>query len=263
MIAVETGFAGTAHPLDHPRIGAFAWAGTPAASSAAAGFDAAFAAAPETYTAWMPTALPATWEMDFGTARSVSWFGIAAHRLGSAGSTVEYQTWDGADWTTRVTHAPADDSPVFGLVVPRSVTKARLRITGGTPAPVGVIRFGPVTEFPRPAPYAGAVDWADQVVEEFLTPRSEGGHVLGRYVRRRSQEVGLDVMHLSEAWKAATLDPLLKHLRANPCFAALRPDLLPRAVVYGYTAAEVVPERDIPNSAVSVGVSMRISGHAV
>ena len=157
--------------------------------------------------------------------------------------------------------APDDDQPLFALFAPRQALAVRVIVTQGTAPDIGIIRCGLATEFPRPSAYVGRQDYNDLIQDEFRANESEGGHVLGRYVVRRSQPVSLAVAHLSEAWKASTLDPLIDHMRTRPVFVADRPLTAPRSVAFGYATGKPVPTRDIPNSDVSVSVAMEFSGH--
>ncbi|NBW12554.1 MAG: hypothetical protein EBR82_31465 [Caulobacteraceae bacterium] len=261
MICIESGFSGIAAALNTPRIGGFPIAGTAAGSTEATGYSAANAQGVETYTFWRPTAMPATWTLTFTATSPVSYFGIAAHDLATQGCTVEYQTLVSGVWTTRLTHTPTDNQPIFGLVAQRSLTAARLRFTGATAPTIGVIFFGDVTEFPQRAAYTGRSDWQDLITDEYRTNAADGGAVIGRYVARKSQPVTLSVSHLSEMWKAATLDPLLSHLRLNPVFAAERPSDFPKSVIFGYATKQPVPTRDIAKADVAVSVSIEFSGH--
>jgi hypothetical protein len=261
MIVIESGFAGVTYPLAHPRMGAFPLGGTITASSAAAGFPASDAALDTTHQWWRPTAMPATWELAFPVSSPVSYFGIAAHDLATVGATVIYETWNGTTWDVRLTHTPVDNMAIFGLVVRRTLAKARLRFTGAEEPTVGVIRFGDVTEFPQMAAYVGRRDLQDLVEHTYRTPMSEAGNFLGRYVRRRSQSVPLLVEHLSEDWKLDVLDPLLAELRARPVFVADRPAAFPKSVAYAQTKADVVPERDLPQRRVAVTVQFDMVGH--
>lgn len=260
MIVLETGFYGIDYGLKSPRVGATPYAGTVAASTSATGFDAAFAANANTYEYWKPTALPATWEVDFGSAETVSYFGIAAHDLATQGATVEYQTWDGSAWTTRVTHAPADNSAIFGLLTPRSISKARIRITGITMPVIGVVYFGSVVEFPQKTAYAGA-EFQDMVSEDYRTNSSDTGHWLGRYVTRRGQPVSMSVNHLSEVWKSAVLDPLIADMRSRPVFIADRPGIFDKSVAFAYSTGPITPERTIARATVAYSVSFGLVGY--
>lgn len=117
--------------------------------------------------------------------------------------------------------------------------------------------------FPQRAAYVGRKDFRDQIIEQFSTNQSDGGNFLGRYVVRRSQQVGLEVKHLSETFKVLVLDGLIAHLTLHPGFVADRPVSAPKSLIYGYLAQKPVPEREIPNSAVSIAVSMEFIGHVV
>jgi hypothetical protein len=260
MIVFEPDFAGVACPLDHPRIGARPLAGTVAASTEAAGFSAAFAANADTAQFWRPTAVPATWQLSH-SASDVSYFGIASHDCGTVGATVDYQTWDGAAWVTMLTHAPTDNSPIFGIVKRRGQDRERLRFTGAIPT-VGVIYFGDVTEFPRKADYVGSVSFENAVRDEYSTPVSDGGHWMGRFVTRRSVPARMRVEHLPEDWATAYLQPVLDDLKERPAFMADRPGLYPRSVVFAYTSGPVVPERMHQNPKVAIGVTFEVTGNA-
>jgi len=260
MIVVESGFAGVEYPLSHPRIGARPVSGTVAASTAATGFDAAFAANAETYQYWRPTAVPATWTLTF-TSAPISYFGIAAHNCGTVGATVEYQTWNGSAWVTQATHTPTDDSAIFGLVRRRTQDRARVRFTNAIPT-VGVIYFGDVVEFPQKASYTGSVAFNRAVRDEYSTPVSDGGKWLGRFVTRRSMPATMKVEHMSEAWAGAYLYPTLDDMKARPVFVADRPLGSPQSVAFAYSTSAIVPERRIANAAVAIGVDFELTGDA-
>jgi hypothetical protein len=259
MIVFEPTFTGVGYPLNHPRIGARPVSGTVAGSTQAAGFDAAFAANANTAQWWRPTAVPATWTLTF-TSAPISYFGIASHNCGTVGATIEYQTWDGAAWVTRATHSPTDDTAIFGLVRRRTQDRARLRFTGAIPT-IGVIYFGDVLEFPRKASYTGSTAYNRATQDEYSTPISDGGQFLGRYVTRRSMPAMLKVEHLSEAWADTYLYPVIEDMKARPVFMADRPSQFPASVAFGYSTGPIIPERRIPNSAVSLGVDFELVGH--
>lgn len=262
MITIEAGFYGLDHPMKHPRICGFPLTGTVAASTETAGFDATLAANQMTYQFWRPTAIPATWEIAFSGSRAISYFGIAAHTLGSNGCTVNFQTWNGATWDTLGSQTPTDDGPILFLCARRNVTKARIQITGGTVPDIAVIQFGDATEFPQKAAYVGRRDYEQLIQTEYRTVQSDGGHVLGRYSDRKSQVISLSVENLSEAWKSAILDPLITHLKSYAVFVADRPSVFLKSVAFGQTKGDVVPERSAPNDLVSISVTIEFICHA-
>lgn len=260
MIVLEDALL-TAPDVNHPVIGAFPLSGDITASSAAPGFDAAFAADPSTIMFWRPTSLPATWDLEFAAA-DVSYVGIAAHDLASVGATVTVQVDEGAGFETVTSHAPADNSPILFLLAEREAVAVRLQFTGAGAVPtIGIIMIGEATAFPQRAAYVGRKDFQDQIAEEFTTNQSDGGNFLGRYVARRRQAVNLSVSHLSEDWKADVLDDLIGYLTHYPGFVADRPLSAPKSVIFGYLAEKPIPERNIPNRAASVSVSMDFIGH--
>lgn len=263
MIVIESGFAGITYDLKTPRIGAYPLTGTVTGSTSTAGYDASLAANQWTYQFWRPTAMPATWEINFGATKSVSYFGIAAHNLGTKAATVDFQTWNGSAWVTVASHSPTDDTPILCLCATKSCTKARISISGASVPDIGVIQFGSVTEFPQRAAYVGRSDYSDLVEVAYRNVQSDGGHVLGRYYDRKSQSVKLAVENLSDAWKTSTLDPLITHFRDYAVFIADRPSAFPASVAFGRTAGAVTPDRGVANSAVSVNVSMDFICHVV
>lgn len=247
--------------VNHPVIGAFPLSGTITASSAAPGFDAAFAADPSTIKFWRPTSLPATWDLDFPTA-DISYIGIAAHDLATVGASVAVSVDIGAGLDPVVSHTPADNSPILFLIDVRSADAVRLTFSGAGAVPtVGIIMIGLATVFPQRSAYVGRRDFQDQIVEAFTTNQSDGGNFLGRYVSRRSQAVNLSVSHLSEDWKSSVLDRLIAHLTHLPGFVADRPQSARKSVIFGYLAEKPIPERNIPNRSASVSVSMDFIGH--
>lgn len=257
MILFESGFTGAVYPLDHPRIAAFPLAGTIVASSAAAGYDAAFAASGD-YKAWRPTSVPATWELSFASA-TVSYIGIVGN-LGSVGCTLQIQRWNGVAYSTVITHTPTDDSPILALLVPTAQDRYRVRFTNAVPT-VQVIFGGAVIEVPQRAQFTGSVDFdlADQ--DSYRDNISDGGQVLDRFINRKSIPAMMDLAHLSELWVDTVLKPLRVHLKTEPFFMANRPNKFPNSVVFGLLSEPLAPQRAMSNENVSTSVQFKVSGH--
>jgi len=260
MIIVESGFAGTLHPLTHPRIGASPVSGTVTASTEATGFDADYAANDNTYEGWKPTAVPATWDLVFAASAPVSYVGIAGHTLGTALATVAVQRWNGAAWVTMASHSPTDDSPILFLLERRTLDRLRVLVSGAV-AVIAVVYIGDVIEFPRPCRYNGstAFDLSDQ--DEYRDIVSDGGHVLERFVTRRSIPVKMEVANLSEAWAVANLAPLRTHLKTRPIFIADRPGTYPSSVAFGRTMGPLQLPRDKPQAEAAIAVTFEVIGH--
>jgi hypothetical protein len=260
MIVIEAGFTGTAQPLDHPRIGAFPVAGTVVASSAAAGYDAEFAASGD-YKAWRPLAVPAQWDLTF-PATEISYLGVVGN-MGAVGATVRFQRWTGSIWVTMASITPASDdtTPVMCLTVARSLDRYRIEFTGGVPT-VQAIFGGAVIELPQRAEYVGSVDFDVADTDSFRDNVSDGGQVLDRFITRRAVPAMMEVAHLSETYVQTVIKPLRKHLKTQPLFMASRPSKYPMSVAFGLLSEPLDLRRTIANKDVSTAVAFKVSGHA-
>jgi hypothetical protein len=239
MIVVESGFIGTAYDLTTPRIAAGALTGTVAVSTEATGYEGVNALTGVTYTAWQPTALPATWTLTFSSA-AVSYVGIAAHDLFTQGATVNIQRWTGAAWSTVASNTPADNGPILFLLTRRTAqTTFRVQITGTTVPTVGVIWIGDVLELPVKCAFRDSLPFNEGSEAAYATNISDGGHTLGRYEARVQSTASMTISHISETWAAANIAYLSAWLRAGPVFMADRPLAYPKSVVFGETAAPV------------------------
>jgi hypothetical protein len=262
-VTIASGFtAGNTYPLNTPRIGWQRISGDIAASTEAAGFAAANAGTNRTDSFWRPTALPATWEIDAGSAQSVSYCGIAAHDLGTQDCVVLVRSSpDGSTWTTRCTITPTDDSAILALFGTVSARYWRIEVSGSGDEPtIGVIQFGAVTEFPQRATYAPSMSFERTRVASYSTNLSEGGQWLGRSVSRVSLAPSMQVAHLSETWIAAEWDAFAEHAEAAPFFVADRPDTFPKSCCYAWTGGDLRAERSLPNTAVAMSISLEMTG---
>lgn len=261
MIVIETAFTGTAQPLTQPRIAGGAYGGTVAVSTAATGYAGANALSGLTYTAWRPTAMPATWTLTF-TSAAVSYVGIAAHDCGTKGCTVNVQRWTGSAWATVATTTPTDDSPILFLLTRRTAqTTFRVEFTGANVPTVGVIWIGDVLEFPRKSRWTESLPFNEATDASFATAISDGGHVLGRYVTRRAQPCSMTVDNLSETWAAANLPTLADWLEDGPVFMADRPSVYPASVVFGETVDALRGPRSGPVLGAARSITIELQGY--
>lgn len=243
MIVIESGFTGTLFDLSTPRIAAGGYIGTVAVSSEATGYAGTNALLGQTYTAWRPTAMPATWTVTFASA-TVAYVGIAAHDLATQGSTVEVQRWTGSAWSTVASHTPTDNGPILFLLTQRlSQTTFRVAISGATVPTIGVIWVGNLLEFPVKAVFADSLPFNEATASEYATNISDGGHTLGRYEVRRQSMCSLTVNHISEQWAADNWFTIHDWLRRGPVFLADRPQAYPKSVVFGETDAPLKAAR--------------------
>jgi hypothetical protein len=213
-------------PLTHARIAhANNWlSGTAAASTTDSSY---FEDGPDnslTYEKWKPTALPATWEMDFGSVKDVDYCVIGAHTLGTAECTVKVEKWTGAAWAdVTAATAIANDMEIMAIFATVNVSKMRIQVTTGTDNPtIGIVKFGEALQMPRPF-YGGhaPLDLARQTV--MRTNISETGEFLGRTKLRSSNNSVLPWRHIEAAWIRDNWKDFQKAIEEEPFFIAWRP----------------------------------------
>ena len=261
-VTIAGGFTGNAYPINNPRIGWRRLSGTVLASTSAAGYAAANAATIRTDSFWQPTALAATWRLDFATAQSVSYCGIAAHDLGTKACTILVQSSpDGATWTTRATVVPTDDGAIMALFATVSARYWRVSISGASGNPtIGVIQFGAVTELPERCAYTGSVSFERTRGASYSANNTEGGQWAGRSLVRTALSPQMAVEHLSEAWIASEWDAFALNCETSPFFIADRPSAYPKSCAYAWTRADLRTSRDIANAAISNSINLELTG---
>jgi hypothetical protein len=248
-----------------PVIGWQAYAGTPSASTAADGFGAALAFNGDTFDAWRPTAVPADLAVIYAESQVVTYAGIAAHTIGTAGATVKLQTWGGAAWADvpGCEVAPISDDPILFLIKPTETSRVRIVITGGI-AEVGVFMAGRVTEFEngRFADYLGAVG-NDARVIEYLDNTSVTGEFLGRTVRSDGLEFPFNVDHISETWAATEWPDMRDYFLTGKAvaFFANRPLGYPDEVYFARPTELPRLDRTLANKLASRTLTMNLRGH--
>lgn len=199
---------------------------------------------PDTYEFWTPTALPATWQLEFNATRSFDYVGIAAHNLFTCGCQVkvEYQLGAGA-WTTFVTDtAPGDNSPMMFLGSAVSASRVRLTITGGSLMPsIAVFYVGIALAMEKGVSggYKPINMSRDTVLQNSL---SRGGQFLGQDYRRNGVSGSASFKKLTAAWVRANFDAFSKAARKYPYFFAWNPEQFPLEVGYVWTEDDIVPE---------------------
>jgi hypothetical protein len=232
-VVIESGFTGTTYALTNPRIAGGALAGTVAVSTEATGYDGDNAADGTTYTAWKPTAMPATWTLTF-TSAAVSYVGIAAHDLGSRAATVNVQRWTGAAWSTVATATPANDNALLFLLTRRTAqTTFRVEVTGSSIPMIGIIAIGDVLEMPQKCVWTDSLPFNEAMQVTYADAISEGGNVLGRFLTRRARPCSMTVNNISETWWATNGPTLAGWLEDGAVFVADRPSVYAASVIYG------------------------------
>jgi len=264
-VVFETGFTGIAQDPDHPRLCWRKQAGTITASTEAEGFDAEFAYAEELVNAWRPESVPADWTVTFADDAPVSYVGIGAHTLGSAGATVKVQVPDGVggwDDVPGCTVSPDDDAAILFLIAPVDVDAVRIVVEDEI-AEIGYILVGQVTEIPRLARFTGLPITESQQVE-YRDNTSMTGKPLGRTLQRDGLEFSVEIDNLPETFRAnewrAFRDALERGGRQFFFYAA-RPEKYPDEVALAWQRQPAPFERAQPNAQISGSIAMTCGGY--
>lgn len=250
-------------PLNHARI---LWAPI-SGTVTAGGTNGALAANDLTAQRWACGALPSNWTLQTAANQNVDTVFIAAHNLGSTGSTVLVQTASavGGPYTTRATVVPADNDVIAVMInnagTPYVIREIRIQVTGAsTEATIGIIRAGVALQMERPF-YGGHGPLTWNRMTEAEPQQTEGGQWVGQIVRRISQKAEYSWDHLTQAWYEANFEPFAKTLPNRPFGIIGNPSRLGAADVgWCWTGQDVAPQlmgiRDL------VSVSLPVTGYA-
>lgn len=228
-------------------------------STTAAGFAADSPLRPDTYERWKPTSLPATWQFDFGSAKTFDGIGIAGHNFGDAGISVvaEYQTGLGS-WTTFATDAlPADNSPILLLGTQVTANRIRLTLTGSSSVPqIGVVYVGNCLVMPQPidGTYAPVSMSRDTIMKSSV---SRSGQFLAQDFRRNGIVNKIAFKYLAATWVRTTFDPFAKLARKYPFFLAWEPLDFPAESGYVWAEKDIIPSYMQLGSLMQVDWQMR------
>lgn len=250
---------------DLPRIGWRSITGTVSASTAAAGFEAALAATPQTYSAWKPTATTTqTWEVDAGTSRSANYCGVGAHELGDVGATVTVQRWTGSSWSNVVSTSPTDNSALLFLFPTASATRWRIRITGASaPARIGNIRFGEVTTLPRKSSFSPALPITEAEQFTYNVNVSDAGEWLGRSVVAAGLQFSIQINHVPETFADGEWAAFRVHCNEGDAtfYIAPKPAQYAKEVAYAWPTETVRAERNVAQRNLSRAINLQCAGY--
>lgn len=236
------------YPLTHSRIGYHTYTrdldkSNVTASSEEDDFPEDAPLRPDTYERWKPTSMNATWQLDLGALKAVSYIGIAAHSLGTDAVTVtaEYSTDGGSTWSTWAELAPGNDDAIMLLADEQEARYWRLSLSGTTAPSIGVVYIGQILEMMRPI-YAGHSPITLSRNTILKRSMSRGGQFLGQQIRRKGYETGVKFKNLKPAWYRDEFDPFVQDARKYPYFFAWRPADYPREVAYVWTGDDISPQ---------------------
>lgn len=234
---------GANQPLNRARILWSPIAGTVTAD----GTNGALASNSYTNQRWACGTLPANWTLVAPASVNVDTVFIAAHTLGSTGSTVLVQTAAtlGGAFTTRATIVPTDNSAIAVMFnnagVPYSVREIRIRITGVSgAAQIGIIRAGVALQMQQPV-FGGAKPIGLTRMVETRHAMSETGQWLGRTIQRQASSTEMNWTHLAGDWYRSTFQPFALSLPQTPFGLIQNAAAMPESVAWCWTDSTPQP----------------------
>lgn len=235
---------GSNFPLNHARILYAPITG----SITADGTDGDLAANDFTFQRWSAGTLPANWTIQTAADATVDTVFIAAHNLGTTGTTVAVQTAAlvGGPYTTRATVIPTDDSAIAVMInnagLPYTIREIRIALTGASnDAAIGIIRAGVALQMERPV-YGGIMPIGLNRAIETRHAISETGQWLGRTIQRQARRTTMNWQHLSSAWYRANFEPFSLSLPQTPFGLIQNPLRMPESVAWCWTDQPPMPE---------------------
>jgi hypothetical protein len=197
----------------------------------------------DTYEAWQPPTLPATWQIDLGTTVDIDYGGIAGHTLGSSGVATKMETSaDASSWSSLSSEfIPEDDSPLVFLDATRSHRHVRISMTGAGSMPkLASIYIGKSLTVQRGVqPGFRPPNLSRKFVLE--NAMSKGGQFLNQNIRRRGVETNPQFKFLDEDWYRTFFDPFVIEAAKFPFFFAWNPQYRPREVAYAWSGQPIMP----------------------
>jgi hypothetical protein len=261
MTLSTTGYTvGANRPLTHARILWNPITGT----ITGGGTNAVLAGNDYTFQRWTPGALPASWTIQTAANAQVDTVFIAAHNLGSTGTTITVDTSDttGGAFTTRATIVPADNDTIAVMFnnagTPYTIRRVRISLTGASSAvQVGIIRAGVALQMEQ-AVFGGIKPIGLSRAVETRHSQSETGQWLGRTVQRQASLTEMPWEHLTSAWYRANFAPFALALPQTPFGLIQNPLRMPESVAWCWCEEAPAPSnmgiRDY------MSVSMKITG---
>ena len=235
---------GSNEPLNHARILWSPITGT----ITAGGTNGDFAANPFTFQKWSCGTLPSNWTLVTAANANVDTVFIAAHNLGSTGSTVLVQTAAtvGGAFTTRATIVPTDNSAIAVMInnagTPYVIREIRIQVTGASgAAEIGIIRAGVALQMQR-AVFGGATPIGLARLVEARQSISETGQFLGVTIQRQAIPVEMNWQHLEADWYRTNFAPFALALPQTPFGLIQNPLRMPEGVAWCWSPAVPTPQ---------------------
>lgn len=204
-------------------------------SSEAADFPRDAPLRPETWEAWKPTAVGATWQVDLGSAQEFNYVGI----LGSDSNVQVEISTDASVWRWVVGNVDLDLYPSAATFIVFPLASARfLRLTLDAIGLVNSVYVGNVLVMEKHVtPGHMPLNLARET--ELTTTMSRSGQMLGQTIRRMGFRAPIAFSKLTPSWIRTNFQPFVLAARQYPYFTAWNPSEFPEDVAYGWTEEDI------------------------
>lgn len=186
-----------------------------------------------TYSAWTPSAYPATITADFGGSKSFDY--VAAYLKSASGNyTLEY--WNGSAWVAIGTTLSRTTPGCILWLFP-SMSAAKVRVTCSAASDVAVIKCGLSTQIPVGIP-VGYEPALFNPNEKLSTAVSVTGQILGTQVESQRIDETLNFDLLDPDWINSTYMPIRLLVREVGVFLAWNLADFASHVIYGVVVGD-------------------------
>lgn len=223
-----------------------------------------------TFDSWGATPDTGTVDLQIilGSSQSISFVAIAAHNLADVSATVkpQYSTNSGVAWndTEASSVTPTDNQAIAWYFDPNTADYWRLHITGATAATYAAVVFvGNVLTIPQRI-YSGYAPPLTPTLVDLQSNVSEGGHLLGSSVVRKSSVASTSFTHIAPTFfRAAAWTNFQTHFNAGKGqFWAWRPTKYGDLHYAWRAGAPLVPQNMGINAYMQVDLEMRLYDNA-
>lgn len=251
---------GSNFPLNHARI----LYGLNSGTVVAGGTGGELALNEFTSQRWQALAGNESWLLTLGQPIPMDMLAIAAHNIGTTGSTVLIETAAavGGPYAERANLSPTDDSTIAVLFnnAGAPITVAEIRVTVDGPPNVltiGHIRGGVALQMARPA-LGGLAPLGLSRAVETRHAMTETGQWKGRMIQRQARKLSMSWAHLPAPWVRSDLAPFLNSLPQSTFIFLQNPLRMPESVALCWT--DVVPIPQYMGIKNLMSLSMEITG---
>lgn len=215
----------------------------PTVSTTATGYFASALSNALTYEFWQPTASPATVEYDLGSNKSLDYFAIGAHTLGTTATAVDIEvSTNGATYSNVSGYTPeTDQASLVLLAEPITARYVRFKFTYADDAPkMAVIYCGLSLKMER-GMYGGHSPVTLSRDTELYPQEAVSGQWIGRSIVSHGFQSSASWQHLTAQWYRDYFDPFVSSARRYPFFFAWRPAGFPNEVALCWTTGNIRP----------------------